>query len=484
MADKPEAPEDDAIEVEFTSAEPAEEKPAPATSGGPGWIGLISVGVVAALAGGAIGVVSGGTGGRYAQASEVAVDISKLEESDRGIEGEIAELKKDLIDAQARLSAGLETENERAAQTSEELAALQGELDALKASYISLLGAETGVVEDEADAAGEGETEETPAEGEEAPLNANADVEALPAPTVTLAALASRLEAMETVDAQGRATPAELSRSVAALQERTSALEAVDTEIQEAMAARNALIEKLQTDVKSLEEAQAVLGSNLENTREIIGNGEVVNEQTLTDISTEIEGLRTLVNERISALDGAKLSKDEEKLVRRADRVLALSTLETAIRSGEAFTTELEALAVQLPANGRVTALRRIADAGAPTADQLHDELKDLQKEIAKVGMPEKPRGQWAWLDDVLGSVVTVREEGSVDGEKASMRVKTALSLLGAGDLPGAMAELKPIDGEQGELLKNWLNKAERRVRADSLLERLRNDVITLEDAQ
>lgn len=484
MADKPEAPENDAIEVEFTSAEPDAEKPAPATSGGPGWIGLISVGIVAALAGGAIGVVSGGTGGRYAQASEVAVDISKLEESDRGIETEISALKDDLLDVQARLTTVLETSEERAAQSTEELVSLQNEVSALKAGYMSLLGIEPV---DNTDAAETPETpvdEVAPTEDASTPQDAAAEPDGLPSPGITLAALASRLEAMETIDAKGRASPAELARSVAALQERTSALEEVDTSIQEAMAARNALIEQLQDDVKSLEEAQAVLTSDFQTTRETIGDGEIVNEETLTNLSTEIEGLRTLVNERLSALDGAKLSKDEEKLIRRADRVLALSTLETAIRSGESFSSELEALAVQLPANGRVSALRRISEAGAPTSDQLHDELQGLQTEIAKVGMPEKPRGQWAWLDDVLGSVVTVREEGSVDGETASMRVQTALNQLSAGDLPGAIAELKTVDGEQGELLKDWLNKAERRVRADSLLERLRNDVISLEDAQ
>ena len=98
--------------------------------------------------------------------------------------------------------------------------------------------------------------------------------------------------------------------------------------------------------------------------------------------------------------------------------------------------------------------------------------------------MPDAPSGQWAWLGDLLSSVVTVREEGTAQGATASQRVDTALTLLEAGDLPGALNEVKPIDGPQGEVLTDWIAAAERRVQADSLVERLRTDVMDLETAQ
>lgn len=484
MAESADAPEEEPIEVEFTSAEPIEVKQV-SGGGGPGWIGLIAAGVIAALAGGGIGVVAGGTGGRYAQASEVAVDISKLEESDRSIETEIADLKNKLRDAEARLSNVMDANAATNLASAEQLTQLQSDLIALRASYLAMIGETTPAAEPPVEGDVPVEEESPAPDGEAAPETAGPIApDTLPQPAITLAALAERLDAMETLESDDAATPRELARSVSALQERADRLEEVDIQLREALAARETLLTIMQDDVKSLEEGLTLLNTTVEAHSATLENGGLASQQTLTDLAAEIEGLRTLVNDRLSKLEGTELSADEQQLIRRADRVLALSALESAIRTGEPFTQELEALAVQLPANGRISALRRIADDGAPTVDQLRSELADLKDDVASVGIPEKRRGEWAWVDEFLGSVVTVREEGSISGETASKRLDTAISLLDAGDLAGAVTETKPIDGEQGALLKDWLDKAERRLRADSQLERLRNDVITLEDAE
>ena len=58
MAEPDNASQDEPIDVEFTSADTAETEVQSKQSSGPGWVGLIVVGVFAALAGGAIGVVA------------------------------------------------------------------------------------------------------------------------------------------------------------------------------------------------------------------------------------------------------------------------------------------------------------------------------------------------------------------------------------------------------------------------------------------
>ncbi len=477
MSDSKDAQEEEPIDVEFTSAEPAEAKPA-SGGGGPGWIGLMSVGVVAALAGGAIGVVAGGTGGRYAQASEVAVDISKLEETDRDIRESIAQVQQSLRGAEIRLQSLQASNDEQISSTEGLLADLNADVETLKTRYRSLIGA--AAVEGDAPDGGDGENG-SPAESD----GSETDAGALPEPAFTLAGLMDRLESIESVDAgTGGASTQGLTRSVAALQERTSQLEAVDIELREAMAARTALIERLEDDVETLEASLNTVSNKVETHSDQLDAGEVASQEMLEDVTSEVEALRRVVNERLSTLEGAKLTQDEQALVRRADRVLALSTLETALLTGQAFDRELEALALQLPANGRVSALRRFAEEGAPTAEQLAAQLQRLRGRVETAGMPEKPTGQWAWVGDLLGSVVTVREEGTAEGKTASRRVDTALSLLEAGDVAGAIAELSPIEGQQAEILSDWMERAERRVKADSLLERLRSDIVNLEDVE
>ena len=472
MAKSPETPEEEPIEVEFTSADPTESKTA-GGSGGPGWVGLISVGVVAALAGGAIGVVAGGSGGRYAQASEVKLDLAQLEQSDLRADEKISRIDQEITEIEAGLKTVLDNNEETSTRALRQVRDVRTDLDALKAAYVSLIGdVNTAAPEDQTEASDDGQSSSTP----------TPDGDDLPITNVSLASLNARLNAMEAIEEDGSATPSELARSVASLQERADQLEEVDIRLREAIAARESVLDLLKDDVDTLESGVTRLEGQVETNTETLKEGEFASQQTLDDLNAELVGLKRLVNDRLSEADNAKLNQNEQETVRRADRVLALSVLETAIRSGDPFADELEALAVQLPANTRITSLRRIAEEGAPTNEQLRSELSKLKSQIAKVGIPKKRSGDWAWVDDAIGSVVTVREEGTISGETASKKVETALNLIAADDLPGAITELKPIVGEQGDILADWLEKADRRVRTDSLLERLRSDIISQED--
>ena len=462
MASADDKPESEPIDVEFTPAD-APESQKKEKSSGPGWVGLISAGVLAALGGGAIGVVASGTEGRYAQAAEVAVDISKLEEFDRGLTSQLAELRNDLRETDTRLAAAQENIAAGDMANSDSLEEINTELQRVKRRYLALIGGETGEDDGATEPSEDTPDAETPEEGE-----------ALPQPEISLAALMERLNAIETLEPGGGSTPQELSRTVASLQERAEQLEKADRDFADVLEARTELLGELDAALETVEASMTAVTEktgSLETTQQ-------ADIEALGNLTADVNALRETITESISNLAEAELGKDEQQIVRRADRVLALSALDTAIRDGDDFSAELEALAIQMPTNANIAALRRMAEDGAPDVDMLRTQLVRLKPEIAKAGIPDQPKGSWAWVNDLLSGVVSMREAGTSSGETASQKVQAAIDYLEDDELGSAIRAVKPISGEQGKLIAPWLEQAEKRFNMDRLLVRLRTDVM------
>lgn len=469
MATPNDASDSEPIDVEFSPADGPEVKTV-VKSGGPGWVGLISAGVLAALAGGAIGVVASGTEGRYAQAAEVAVDISKLEEFDRDLTNRLNQMRDALRESEAKMTALRQRVDTGETASSETLAQIESDIGGLKARYVALLGGDAAIpIPDGA----EGSAEATV----EAPVTEGAETD-LPEPTISLAGLLDRLNAMEEINPTGKAASPELARSVAALQERTSELEKVDAEFADVIEARGQILNGLEEQISKLEAGLGTVSEGLAGTNEQLKSGQETDQQAVAQLSSDLDALRTVLTEKLENMESVALNKDEQELVRRADRVLALSALETALRSEDRFASELEQLSLLLPANAQVSALRRLADQGIPSLETLRSDLVDLSDEVSKIGIPEKPSGKWAWVGDLLSGIVTIEEAGTTEGKAASDRIAAAIARLDAGNLSGAIDEIKPVSGPQGDALKPWLTGAERRLRADTLMDRLRSDVM------
>ena len=193
-----------------------------------------------------------------------------------------------------------------------------------------------------------------------------------------------------------------------------------------------------------------------------------------------VHGLRDRERERL----GGHLGGGDAERARGRERAAAGHREVGAPRARDLAHAPLEALAIQMPANSSITQLRRLAENGAPNVTTLRTRLVALKNEVATAGIPEKPSGQWAWVGDLLSGVVTLREEGSRSGETASRRVEAAIGLLEEGNLDGAIRQLRPIDGAQGEILAEWLADAENRANIDRQMQRLRGDVLDGSDQQ
>ena len=213
MASTENSSESEPIDVEFTPAEP-QETASKSSASQPGWIGLISAGVLSALAGGAIGVVASGTDGRYAQAAEVAVDIAELADYDRTVATQLADIRETLRTTTLRLDQAMERIEQGETSNLEEIESIRADLSTLSARYIALIGGEVEAVPND-------ETEPEVEAGEEVVIAEGEGADApLPRPEISLAALMDRLNAIEALDPSGEATPQELARTVASLQER------------------------------------------------------------------------------------------------------------------------------------------------------------------------------------------------------------------------------------------------------------------------
>lgn len=471
MASGNDQPESEPIDVEFTPADAPDSRKKEKSSG-PGWVGLISAGILAALGGGAIGVVASGTEGRYAQQAEVALDISKLEEFDRGLTNQLNGLRDSLRETDSRLNAALESISTGDATNAEELGAISTELDRLKGRYFALLG-----ITDEgapAEVQPEANPDEPQVEEGETPD------ETLPRPEITLAALMERLNAIEAVEPGGQATPQELSRTVASLQERADQLEQADRDFADVIEARTELLTELDAALETVEGGLTALSERTDS----LGAAQEQDVEALAGLTADVNALRESINEGLASLAAVELKEDDQEVVRRADRVLALSALDAAIDDGGGFLTELEMLAVQMPTNANITALRRLADKETPDIQSLRNELIKLKPLVAKAGIPAQPSGGWAWVTDLFSGVVSMREEGTSSGETASQKVQAAIDYLENKDLGAAIRAVKPVTGEQGKLLAPWIEEAEERQTLDRLFTRLRTDVMQGETDQ
>lgn len=466
MATPNDASDAEPIDVEFSPADGPDVKIVE-KSGGPGWVGLISAGVIAALAGGAIGVVASGTEGRYAQAAEVAVDISKLEEFDRDLTTRLNQLRDALRENEAQLNAAKQRIEAGETTSGEALTKVESDLAGLKAQYVTFLGGDVPAAGD-------------PAEATDTSVEADAPVAVadMPQPTITLAALMERLSAVEGAGPSGQAVSPALARTVAELQERTTELEKVDAGFADVIEARGKILTGLAEQVTSLETGLGTVSEGLTSTNEQLKSGQEADQKAVAELTSDLEGLRSVLTEKLAKMESAALNTDEQALVRRADRVLALSALETALRSEDRFASELEQLSLLLPANAQVSALRRLADQGVPGMETLKTDLIELSGDVAKIGIPDQPSGKWAWVGDLLSGIVTIEEAGSADGKAASDRIAVAIGRLEAGNLAGAVNEITLVSGPQGEALKPWLTGAQRRLRANTLMGQLRSDVM------
>ncbi len=478
-----------AIDAEFSET-PATPPPPAKESSSPGWTALIAAGVFASLAGGAIGVVASGTEGKFAQASEVAVDISTLKQGDRALSARLDSIRTDVREAQARLDAGLEQLNGFTAAETANTSGLAADIAALEARYVALLGTAAVPAETATPPANAG-AGNPPAAGEGTAQTAAAPADpGLPLPSFTLADLAGRLDAMASFSGESQDTtakiPPALTAAVADARERLGKLETRTAEINKTLTESRtelaALSKSAQTLTRSVSEVDGTAKKNAAAVKRL-------SDQPAVDgkaLSAQIAALKTRVDKAVADLANVSRAAppELEARERKADAMLALATLESAARKGGAISQEVDRLGDMLPANADIAALRQITLERVPTRESLIASWPKAAQaaRAAQADAVREREGGWAWLGAALSTIVTVREPDEFNGLSLTKRLAAAGDALAGDDLAGALQVLQPVTGPPRQALADWRAKAEARLQLDTRLDTLRAAVVQLEN--
>ena len=427
-------PDTDPIDAQFEPAPPSPDHVVTPekTPNRPGWVSLIATGVLATILGAGVGAgLSGsstdGSGGATTpvDADQYEAQIAALEADQKKLGSRLAALSADLEQAETRLSEEISETVARAPEASEntdfadDLASLSARIDLLSALPT-------------------GEGEDT-------------------------SALSSRLVAFERSLANLQTGQTTRAEALAALTTRLTALETAQGED----AADSAELVRLHEDVSALK-------AQLADT--ISGNAE---RDTLAE---RLDQLETLQAASRSALIDNQSS---------GNAALALVSLDAASDRGVPFAEIMPALENAGADAGLLVDLRAIAPTGAPTLARLQDMLyAGLLEARAPTGEATSTETEpaddgWAWVRRTFGDSVKITrsDDASATSDNQALEdiANEAGALLANGNIEAAMARIDTLPDAERTAFTDWREAADRRVKLDAALVALRASMLEQE---
>ncbi len=269
-------------------------------------------------------------------------------------------------------------------------------------------------------------------------------------------------------------------------------------EMQKLEEERAKLQAELESTLKRLGEVEAAVGSvrdmvgNL-NTELGTGNGD---DGRLQELSTRLKQLEDTATGEVERT-GEKLSRlttqiaELEKKVpispaedRRARAaILAISQLRGALSDGRPFTDDLVALKIMVGDEAalkpNIAALEPLASEGVPTLAKLRAEFDELAGQIVHANLVGK---EGSWLDrtiDRLISPIRWRRTDNLVGMTPEAIVARAEVRLDAGDVAGAIDELRALEGAPAEVAAPWIGDARIRVVAERAVAELQTFAVS-----
>jgi hypothetical protein len=183
--------------------------------------------------------------------------------------------------------------------------------------------------------------------------------------------------------------------------------------------------------------------------------------------------------QRIAALDAAQSAEaariakleafDPSATMRRAAAELAFANLVRASAQGP-FAAELKTFHALMPDADEANALSAIAPHGAPAAADLARQFPSI---ASRALAAERASGATTWLGRLwagLSNLVVVRRIGDAKGADSEAILARAGARLDAGDLAGAVAQLRALKGSAKATLAPWLAEAQARLAVDRAL--------------
>ena len=290
-----------------------------------------------------------------------------------------------------------------------------------------------------------------------------------------VAALEQRVSAVEMIaqNLPGKSTVTELGGQVAELQKEVGALAtqgdlatlenklAVLTKKVDALppGATHDELAALADRLARIEAGGAAGGGGVDSTAVTALNGRIDQAQA---------GLKAL-DGRVVALEGKLAAGAGDNTI--AARAIAIVALRRAVDEGVPFTTDLDlAAALGLPADD-VAALKPFAEKGVPTKAALTAQFGDVGDAIVNATRQANPNaGLLDRLMAAIGSLVTVRPAGPVQGNDPAAIVSRMRAAIEAGDLATALGERDGLPDTGKTASAAWAAEAQSRVTVDALI--------------
>jgi hypothetical protein len=309
-----------------------------------------------------------------------------------------------------------------------------------------------------------------------------AKLESTPAPapdTKALAALETRIKALEN-------RPAETPPDISGLNDRIAQLESAMKALADA-AKEGGSVTDAAAISQQVTEAEQRIQERLDRA---LADQEEATTKTLQAMQASIDEVKAKLASLAEAGPGgeqadltaltdrvAKLEAEINKGVvgtKSAAAAIAFANLKSAVAEGRPYATELATIRSFMPEPGDLGPLPAYADKGIPTVHELVGSFAG-SRDAALAAAAPAPSG--SLLDRLLASASTLVKVKRVDeaatGDTPSAVLARAEALLDKGDLTGAVQQIETLAGASRDAFKAWLDDAQARLAADTILQRL-----------
>lgn len=196
--------------------------------------------------------------------------------------------------------------------------------------------------------------------------------------------------------------------------------------------------------------------------------------------SSEVAAL----SERLSAVEA-----QNARITGAAAAALSAAALMEAAQTSRPFPEELSALEAISPPSAELSAVRRLAETGAPTRAALAADFPDYAARAASASRaPGEGAGLLTRIGYALSRVVTLRRVGEAPGSGVDAVLARAERQVADGDVDAALKTLDDLPPAGREAIAAWRARAERRAEIDRRIAAIRaqalEDLSTLARAE
>lgn len=253
------------------------------------------------------------------------------------------------------------------------------------------------------------------------------------------------------------------------IKSQLAAAQAAATEVAQLQASSR----DVKTSVVNLEKALAAAGSSIENLNAQMAAGVPVASSPYSygggAASMPYDG--TALAARLGILE-----KDVESLKQAGKAAIdttllsqSLADLKAKIAAGTSYQSEIDRIALMVPAAEGLDILQAHSAQGLPNAVALAAELKTAAAKLPKAKPVATPDDSWwGYSSALLSNLVTIKFAGDNDWEQLALQVAAVAE---QGDLSAAVTNLKKLEGALPVELQQWHDRAVARLEIESAVE-------------